>query len=66
LKPFNIGLSGNTTDDDSKITQDNDGNLAMFEEDEGDKEDEEQADEVDDNDNDNDNIDELQELSEDK
>ena len=59
LKPFNIGFSGN----DDEITQDNDGDLAIIE-DEGDEEDEEeQAEEVDD---DNDDIDELSALSEDE
>jgi TATA-binding protein-associated factor Taf7 len=66
LKPFNVGLSGKAMDDDNEITQDNDGDLAIFE-DEGDEEDEddeeEQADKVDDED---DNIDELEELSEDE
>ena len=66
LKLFNVGLSGKAMDDNNEITQDNDGNLAIFD-DEGDEEDEEdekeQADEVDDKDN---NIDELEELNEDE
>jgi TATA-binding protein-associated factor Taf7 len=66
LKPFNIGLSRKATDNDNEITQDDDSDLATFE-DEGEQEDEdgeeEEADEVDDED---DNINELEELSEDK
>jgi len=61
LKPFNIGLSGKTTDDDDEITQDND-ILATFKDDEEGKEDEEDEEEQADNeDNKNDNIDELEE-----
>jgi hypothetical protein len=52
LKPFNIGLSGKATDDEHEVTQENDGNLAAFEDDKVDDED--------------DNIDELEELSEDE
>ena len=59
LNPFNIGLSGNETDDDNQPTQDNDGDLAMVEDDEEDEE--EQAEGEDDED---DNINELEELSE--
>jgi hypothetical protein len=66
LKPFNVGLSGNATDDDDKVAQDNDDNPVIFEDDrdKGDDEDEEElADDVDDKD---DNIDELGELSKDE
>jgi hypothetical protein len=67
LKPFNIGLSGKTTDDDDEITQDDDGNLATFEDDEEGEEGEEDEEEQDnDKDDENDNIDELEVLSEDE
>ena len=51
------------TDDNNEITQDNDGILAMFEDDEEDKEDKE---EVDDEDDEDDNINELDTLSKDE
>ena len=66
LKPFNVGLSRKAMDDDNEITQDNDGDLAIFEDErdeEGEDDEEEQANEVDDED---DNIDELEELNEDE
>ena len=64
LKPFNVGLSRKVTDDDNEFTQDNDGNPAMFEENDKDKGDEEeQGEDEDDEDN---NIDELAVLSQDE
>jgi len=67
LKPFNIGPSGKTTDNDDEITQDDDGNLATFEDDdEDDKGKEDEEEQEDDKDNEDDNIDELEVLSEDE
>jgi hypothetical protein len=66
LKPFNIGLSGKMTDDDDEITQDDDGILATFEDDEEGEEDKEDKEEADNEDDEDDNIDELEALSEDE
>ena len=56
MQPFNTGLSGKATDDNDKITQDDNGDLVIFEDDEGDDEEEEEAEEADYEDN---NINEL-------
>jgi hypothetical protein len=68
LKPFNVGLSGKATDNDNEFAQDNDGDPAMFEdnnedENENEGDEEEQGDDEDDED---DNIDELAVLSQDE
>ena len=61
LKPFNIGLSGNVTDDDDHSTQDDNGDSAIVEDDEADEGDKEER--VEDNkDNKDNNINELEEL----
>ena len=54
LKPFNVGLSRNVTDDDNQSTQNDDNDLVMVEDDEEDEEG--QAEDKDDKD---DNINEL-------
>jgi hypothetical protein len=59
LKPLNVGLSRNVTDDDNQSTQDDDGDLVMVEDDKEDKEDKEGQAKDEDN-----NINELEELSE--
>ena len=59
LKPFNVGLSGNATDDDNVQSTQDDSDLAMVEDD---KEDEEGQAE-DDSDKKDNNINELRELS---
>src|ERR1700722_19518038 len=65
LKPFNIGLSGNVTDDDNHSTQDDNGDSAIVEDDKEDEGDKEERVE-DDKDDKDDNINELEELSKDK
>jgi hypothetical protein len=66
LKPFNIGLSGNATDDNNEVAQDNNSDLGMLEDeeqDEGSEEDEEEQIEKEDAEDD---INKLKDLSEDE
>jgi hypothetical protein len=66
LKPFNIGLSEKATDDDNNVTQDDNSDPVLFEDedDEGGEEDEEEQ--PDKEDTEDDDVDELEELSEDE
>ena len=65
LKPFNVGLSGNVTDDDNQSTQDDNGDRVMVEDDEEDEDGQaKDEDNKDNEDNEDDNINELEELSE--
>ena len=66
MQPFNIGLSGKATDDNDEIPQNNDGDQAIFEDDEGDGDKEDEEEQAKEADYDNDNIDELAVLSEDE
>jgi hypothetical protein len=62
LKPFNVSLSGNVTDNDNQSTQDDDGDLVMVEDDKEDEEDEEgQAKDEDNEDGEDNNINKLEE-----
>ena len=68
LKPYNVGLSAKTTDNDNEVSQDNNSDPGTFEDDLKDEEDdedegEEQADKEDAEDDD---INDLEELSEDE
>jgi hypothetical protein len=66
LKPFNIGLSGNATDDNNEIAQDNNSDLGMLEDEEQDKGSEKDKKEQIEKEDAEDNIDELKDLSEDE
>jgi hypothetical protein len=61
LKPFNVSLSRNVTDNDNQSTQDDDGDLVMVEDDKEDKEG--QAKDEDNEDDEDNNINKLEELS---
>ena len=66
LQPFNIGLSGKATDDNDEIPQDDDGDQAIFEDDEGDGDEEDEEEQAEEADYEDDNIDELAALSKDE
>jgi hypothetical protein len=66
LKPFNIGLSENATDNNNEVAQDNNSDLGMLKDEEQDKGSEEDKEEQIEKEDAEDDINELKDLSEDE